>query len=134
MDEVINDISLYNRTRSWRGNMGNWVIGVRERCAFQCTHFMPFEMWICCICGCWVAQACLTLCEPMDCSLPDSSVHWIFQARILELVVISYSRGSSQPRDWTQVPCISRWLLYHWATQEALYILCELSNQKRWIK
>ena len=45
----------------------------------------------------------LTLCDPMDCSPPGSSVHGIFQARILEGVAISFSRGSSQPRDRTQV-------------------------------
>ena len=50
-----------------------------------------------------VAQSCPTLCDPTDCSLPGSSVHGIFQARILEWVVISFSRGSSQPRDRTQV-------------------------------
>ena len=47
-----------------------------------------------------VAQSCLTLCDPRDCSLPGSSVHGIFQARVLEWVAISFSRGSSQPRDW----------------------------------
>ena len=50
-----------------------------------------------------VAQSCLTLCDPMDCSLPGSSVHGILQARILEWVAISFSRGSSRPRDQTQV-------------------------------
>ena len=50
-----------------------------------------------------VAQSCPTLCDPMDCSLPGSSVHGIFQARVPEWVAISFSRGSSQPRDWTQV-------------------------------
>jgi len=50
-----------------------------------------------------VAQLCPTLCHPMDCSLPCSSVHGIFQARVLEWVAISFSRGSSQPRDWTWV-------------------------------
>ena len=50
-----------------------------------------------------VAQSCLTLCNSMDCSLPGSSVHGIFQARILEWVAISLSRRSSQPRDWTLV-------------------------------
>ena len=45
-------------------------------------------------------------CNPMDCSLPGSSVYEISQARILEWVVISFSRGSSQPRDWTSVSCI----------------------------
>ena len=43
------------------------------------------------------------LCDPMDCSLPGSSVHGIFQARILEWVAISFSRRSSRPRDWTRV-------------------------------
>ena len=47
-----------------------------------------------------------TLCYPMDCSLPGSSVHGILQATILEWGVISFSRGSSQPRDRTQVSCI----------------------------
>ena len=51
---------------------------------------------LCCV---LVAQSCLTLCDPMDCSPPGSSVHEIFQARILEWVAISFSRGSSQPRD-----------------------------------
>ena len=46
-----------------------------------------------------VAQSYLTLCDPMDYSLPGSSVHGIFQARVLEWVAISFSRGSSQPRD-----------------------------------
>ena len=48
-------------------------------------------------------QSSLTLCDPMDCSPPGSSVHGILQARILEWVAISFSRGSSQPRDQTQV-------------------------------
>ena len=63
-----------------------------------------------------VAQSCLTLCNPMDCSLPGSSVHGIFQTRILEWVAISFFRRSSQPRDQTQVSCIAGRFLYHWAT------------------
>ena len=50
-----------------------------------------------------VAQSCPTLCEPMDCSPPCSSVHGVFQVRVLEWVAISFSRGSSRPRDRTQV-------------------------------
>ena len=46
-----------------------------------------------------VTQSCLTLCDLMDCSPPGSSVHGILQARILEWVAISFSRGLSQPRD-----------------------------------
>ena len=59
-----------------------------------------------------------TLCNPMDYSLPGSSVHGISQARTLELVAISFSRRSSWPRDWTQVSCTDRWILYCWATRE----------------
>ena len=66
-----------------------------------------------------VVQSCLTVWDPMDCSLPGSSVYGIFQARILEWVAISSSRGSSWPRDWTRVSCIGRQMLYHWATREA---------------
>ena len=51
-------------------------------------------------------QSCPTLCNPMDCSLPGYSFHGIFQAIVLEWVAISFSRGSSRPRDQTQVPCI----------------------------
>ena len=61
------------------------------------------------------AQSCLTLCNSMDCSPAGSSVHGIFQARILEWVVISYFRGSSRPRDQTRVfwvSCIDRKILY----------------------
>ena len=65
-----------------------------------------------------VAQPCLTLCGPMDCSPPGSSVHGIFQARILEWVAISFSRGSSQPRDRTQVSCIAGGFFTIWANRE----------------
>ena len=53
-----------------------------------------------------VDQSCPTLCDPVDCSLPGSSVQWIFQARILEWVAISFSTESSQPRDQTQSPAL----------------------------
>ena len=48
-----------------------------------------------------VAQSCLTLCDPMNCSLPGPSIHGIFQARVLEWEAIAFSRGSFQPRDGT---------------------------------
>ena len=54
-----------------------------------------------------VAQSCPTLCDSMDGNLPGSAVHGIFQARILEWAAISFSRGSSQPRDWTRISCIA---------------------------
>ena len=64
------------------------------------------------------AQLCPTLCDPMDCIPPGSSVDRIFQTRILEWVAISSSRGSSWPRDQTHVSCTGRQILYHWATWE----------------
>ena len=57
---------------------------------------------------CSVTQSCLTLCNPMDCSPPGSSVHGILQARILEWAAISSSRGSFPSRDGTHVSCIGR--------------------------
>ena len=51
----------------------------------------------------WSCSVCPTLCNPMDCILPGSSVHGIFQAIVLEWIAISFSRGSSQTRDWTHV-------------------------------
>ena len=65
-----------------------------------------------------LAQSCPTLCDPMDCSLAGSSVHGIFQARILEWVAISFSRGSSPPRDRTQVFHIAGRLFTIWATRK----------------
>ena len=50
-----------------------------------------------------VAQSCPTLCDPMDCSLQGTSIHGIFQARVLEWAANSFSRRSSQPRDQTHV-------------------------------
>ena len=57
-------------------------------------------------------QSCPTLSDPMDRSLPGSSVHGIFQARVLEWVAISSSRESSQPRDGTCASCIGKRILY----------------------
>ena len=64
-----------------------------------------------------VAQSCPTLCNPMDCSPPGSSVHGILQARTLEWVAICFSKGSSRPRDWTQVSRIAGKLFTIWATR-----------------
>ena len=67
--------------------------------------------------ACSLTQLCLIICKSMDCSSLSSSVHGILQARILEWVAISYSKGSSQPRDRTcvsDVSCIGSWVLYHW--------------------
>ena len=79
----------------------------------------PFNLPFCvCVCV-LVIQSCPTLCDRMDCSLPGSSVHGILQARTLEWVAISYSRVSSQPRNQTQVSCITGRFFTVWATREA---------------
>ena len=65
-----------------------------------------------------VFKSRLTLVTSMDCSPPGSSIHGISQARILEWVAISFSRGSSRPRNWTPISCVScigRQILYHWS-------------------
>ena len=66
-----------------------------------------------------VAQSCPTLCVPIDCSPPGSSVHGIFQAGVLEWVAISFSRGSSRPRDRSRVSCIPGRHFSLWASREA---------------
>ena len=66
-----------------------------------------------------VSQSCLTLCNPVNCSPPDSSVHAILWAKMLKWVVIPFSRGSSWPRDQTQVSCISGRFFTIWDTREA---------------
>ena len=70
----------------------------------MCTLFM---------CLCLVSKSCLALCNSMDCSLSGSSVHGIFQARILEWVAMSSSRRHSRPRDQTHISCIVWGILYH---------------------
>ena len=67
---------------------------------------------------CLIAQSCLTLCDTMDCSPPGSSVHGILQTRTLEWVAMPSPRGSSQPRDWSQVSHISDRFFTIWATRE----------------
>ena len=84
----------------WKG-----MLDVLHVCACMCVHVR--------------AQSCATLCNPMDCSPPGSSVHGIAQERILEWIAISSSSRSSQSRDQTHVSCVScigRHILYHCAT------------------
>ena len=76
------------------------------------------------ICCCSVAKSCLTLCSSLDCSPPGSSVHGIFQTRILEWVATPYFRGSSQIRDQAHVSYFSRWIFYPRGTGEALLSTC----------
>ena len=78
------------------------------------------NVWLCAS----VCLLCLTLCDPMDCSLPGSSVHGIVWARLLEWLATSHSRGSSRPRDWDDVSCIcctGRWVLCSWCVLGSPY-------------
>ena len=68
----------------------------------------------------WKSLSCVRLCYLMECSPPGSFVHRILQARILEWVAIPFFRESSQPRVWTWVSCIGRWILYHLNHQGSL--------------
>ena len=91
-------------------------------------NFLPSEyldFWdrytLCCYC--LVTKLCQTLCNRMDYNLPGSFVHGISQARTLEWVAISFSRGSFPPRDWPRISCISstgRRILNHWTTREPI--------------
>ena len=82
-----------------------------------------------CMHACSVVQSCSILWDPLDCSQPSSSVHRIFQARILEWVAISFFRWSFQPRNRTHVSyisCISKQILCHRTTWEAQYLITSL--------
>ena len=80
-----------------------------------------------------VTQSRPTFCDPMDCSLPGSSVHGIFQVGTLEWGAIAFSRRSSWPRDWTQVFCIVGRCFTIWATREIQYWTSKFSNLKSYL-
>ena len=83
---------------------------IKQQISANLSSFMLNRMCVC-------AQLCPAPCNPVDRSPPGSSVHGIFQARILEWGVISLSRGSSQARDRTCVFCTGRWILQHYTTR-----------------
>ena len=91
--------------------------------------FLKIFLKTICVCVCvLVTQLCPTLCNPMDSSPPGSSVRGILQARILECIItITFSRGSSQPRDQTHISCIRRQILYHLSHQGRLSLFLSLS-------
>ena len=120
-----------------RGNFKNWFSRVFILCLCRDKHVLSFTRSWTCSCWymempvlytlpMWdnetrrkritlassrvkvlVTQSCPTLCDPVGCSPPGSSVHGILQARVLEWIVISFSRGSSQPRERTRVSCVA---------------------------
>ena len=99
--------------------------------------YMQYDRWFCVVENSYGSLVIMSdSCDPMDCSLPDSSVHGILQARILEWVaMISYPRGSCWPRDWTLVSCIScpdKRILYHCTSWETHAYTLGTSNS--WAK
>ena len=81
--------------------------------------------------------SCLTLWDPMDWSLPGTSVHGILQTRILEWVAMPSSRGSSWLRDQTHVSyvsCIGRWVLYHWTSLVAQMVKDPPAMRETWVR
>ena len=94
---------------------------------FELSKIMSVPTWklgvICvcvCVCVCLVTQLCLTLCDLMDYSPPGSSVHGDSPSKNTRVVAIPFFKGSSQPRDKTQVLCIAVRFFTIWATREAL--------------
>ena len=84
---------------------------------------------------CEVAQSCPTLCDPMDYSISGSSVHGIFQARVLEWIAIAFSRGSSWPRNRTRVSRIAGrrftlWAAVYTSHNNEQYLCCNFKHQK----
>ena len=97
---------VHRVTKSWA-----WL---KRHCTHVHVHTHTYN--ILCV---FVAQLCLTLCDSKDRSPPGSSVHGILQARTLKWLAISFSRGSSWPRDRTWVFCIAGRCCNVWATREA---------------
>ena len=103
---------------------------------FVKLYMVDFPCWIIyvCVCVCVykseseVVQSCLTLCNPVDCGPPDSSIRGILQTRVLEWVAISFSSRSSQPRDQMQVSCIAGRCFTICATREAHMYITNLIN------
>ena len=113
----------FSRQEYWSGmpfpSPGIFLTQGLNLCLLICSRFFTTEAagkpLLLCM---WSRSVCPTLCSPIDCSLPGSSVHGIFQARVLEWVAISFSRGSSQPRDWTSVSLTVVRCFTIWATCE----------------
>ena len=104
-----------------------WSVTEKQLCSFGIVKFSWFFFFFNISCSLilysvLVTQSCPTLFDPMDCSLPGSSVHRNLQARTLEWVSVFFSRGSSRPRDRTQVSCIAGRFFALWVTKEVLIL------------
>ena len=107
----------------WRNTVDS--LGIIYYCRNK--HYFKCCVCVCMYCHCSVTKLCSTLCDPIDCRPQGSSVHGDIQARIPERVVISYSRGSSQPRDWT---CIGKWILHQsqQGSPTCIYMFCSVTE------
>ena len=135
---------IHNLTSSFvcsfvSGHLGSFhVLAIINSAAMNVRVYLSFQIRVCIFsghmprsgvggsCTCLVTQSCLTLWDPLDYSLPGFSVHRISRARILKWVAISSLRGSSQPRDWTHVSCVSciaGRLFILWAIEEDHWII-----------
>ena len=92
---------------------------IPRRGIWQALWQLPICIWQSPMRMCLVAQLCLTLCYPMDCSMPGLSVHGDSLGKTTEWVAMLSSRGSSQTRDQTQVFHFAGWFFTSWATREA---------------
>ena len=101
-------------TSEWYGVKLNFL-----KCWFVVMYFIRINLSSATIVLCLVAQSCLTLCNPMDCSSPGSSIHGISQARMMEWVAIFFCRGSLWPRDRTCISYMCRWIIYHCTSWKA---------------
>ena len=94
---------------------GDWKCKLKVRRSQE--SFIIKESW-----DSFITKLYPTVCNPLDCSLPVSSVHEILQARILKWVAVPFSRGSSRPRNRNRVSCIVGKFFTNWATREAHYL------------
>ena len=105
--EISKVVQFLNQKAEWgllkTGGGGNRELLFRDSVSVLCNNACRVNNTV----KKWVTQSCPTLCNPMDCSPPGSSVHGILQARTLEWVAIPFSRRSSWPRDQTWISCIS---------------------------
>ena len=121
------------KTRNTKRWLGWGPKGTPEHCFRNencCSHYGNQYGSSCCCC-CWGAQSCPTLCDPIDGSPPGSPVPGILQARVLEWIAISFSKGSSRPRNRTRVSRIAGRRFTVWATREASNITQVRNNCSR---
>ena len=122
-DSLLTELQVIKNPNSWTETPRSYFpVGPKSTFTLHYlgTHQLLSLLWKINIIYPWIIcvlshSSSVWLCDPMDCSLPGSSVHGIIPARILEWVVISFSRGSSRFRDWTCVSSTGRKILYPWS-------------------